>query len=78
LDSLVKYNRDELNDDDKVSYDDFKREMEINIEGLSFHDNYMPLNQFSSIHLTFAQLGSGGVIQPFKTVKDYDDWLQRA
>lgn len=25
LDSLVKYNRDELNDDDKVSYDDFKK-----------------------------------------------------
>ena len=78
LDDLKKFDRETLIDEDKVSYDDFKREMEINIEGFSFHDNYMPLNQFSSMHLIFAQFGSGSVVQPFKTVKDYDDWLKRA
>jgi uncharacterized protein (DUF885 family) len=25
----------------------------------------------------FAQFGSGSVVQPFKTVKDYENWLQR-
>ena len=74
---ITKFERDALNDNDKLSFDAFKREMEINIEGLKFHDNYFPLNQFASAHLTFGQLGSGSVIQPFKTVKDYDDWLQR-
>lgn len=74
---ITKFDRDALNDNDKLSYDIFKREMEMSLEGLSFHDNYQPLNQFQSPHLVFAQLGSGSVIQPFKTVRDYDNWLQR-
>ena len=75
---ISKFDRDALNDNDKLSFDAFSREMDISLEGLTFHDNYMPLNQFSSPHLMFAQFGSGSVIQPFKTVKDYDDWLKRA
>lgn len=74
---ITKFEREALNDTDKLSYDIFKREMQINIEGLAFHDNYTPLNQFQSAHLIFGQLGSGSVIQPFKTVKDYADWLKR-
>lgn len=74
---ITKFERDVLNDNDKLSYDVFKREMQIDLEGLSFHDNYFPLNQFQSTHLVFGQLGSGSVIQPFKTVKDYNDWLKR-
>jgi uncharacterized protein (DUF885 family) len=75
---ISKFERETLNDNDKLSFDAFSREMEINLEGLTYHDNYLPLNQFQSMHLVFAQFGSGSVIQPFKTVKDYDDWLQRA
>lgn len=74
---ISKFERETLNDNDKLSYDDFKREMEINLEGLTFHDNYFPLNQFASAHLLFGQLGSGSVIQPFKTVTDYENWLKR-
>jgi len=74
---ITKFERDALNDNDKLSFDIFKREMQIDLEGLTFHDNYVPLNQFQSMHLLFGQLGSGSVIQPFKTVKDYDDWLKR-
>ncbi|MCY7423142.1 MAG: DUF885 domain-containing protein, partial [Chitinophagaceae bacterium] len=55
----------------------FKREMDMNLEGLTFHDNFMPANQFYALPLTLGQLGSGTGNQPFKTVKDYDDWLQR-
>ncbi len=76
-DYIAKFDREALNENDKLSFDDFSREMNINMEGLGFHDNYFPLNQFASAHLLFAQLGSGSVVQPFKTVKDYDDWLQR-
>ena len=74
---ITKFEREALNDNDKLSYDIFKRDMQLNLEGLTFHDNYTPLNQFQSAHLIFGQLGSGSVIQPFKTVKDYDDWLKR-
>ena len=74
---LSKFEREALNDNDKLSYDDFKREMQISLEGLTFHENEFPLNQFSSAHLLLGQLGSGSVVQPFKTVADYDNWLKR-
>jgi uncharacterized protein (DUF885 family) len=72
------YNRESLSDNDKISYDIFKREMEMSLEGLNFQDNYIPFQQFWGLPLTMGQLGSGTGNQPFKTVKDYDDWLSRA
>lgn len=74
---ITKFERETLNANDQLSYDVFKREMELNKEGLTFHDNYFPLNQFQSAHLFLGQLGSGSSAQPFKTVKDYEDWLKR-
>ena len=37
----------------------------------------MPVNQFRSLPNVLPSLGSGADIQPFKTVKDYDNWLKR-
>jgi uncharacterized protein (DUF885 family) len=74
---ITHFERETLNSNDGVSYDIFKREMEISLEGLGFHDNYMPFNQFYALPLTMGQLGSGAGNQPFKTVQDYDNWLQR-
>ncbi len=37
----------------------------------------MPLLQIQSLHLYVAQLASGASVQPFKTTKDYDNWLSR-
>lgn len=75
---LSKFDREKLNTNDQLSYDVLKRELGINITALGFKDNYMPLNQFSSPHLVLMQMGSGQAYQPFKTVKDYDNWLKRA
>jgi uncharacterized protein (DUF885 family) len=77
LDAISAYKRQDLDTSDKISYDIFKREVEMNLEGLTFHDNYIPFSQFSGIPLMFGQGGSGQGFQPFKTVKDYDDWLGR-
>lgn len=66
-----------LNQQDLLSYEIFKREMRIQIEGLQFNDYLMPINQFWGMHLTFPLLGSGSGNQPFKTVKDYDNFLKR-
>ncbi|OIR05006.1 hypothetical protein GALL_128220 [mine drainage metagenome] len=74
---VTKFDRDQLNDNDKISYDIFKREMEISLEGLKFHTNLIPANQFWGMTLDFGQLGSGEGNQPFKTEKNYDDWLKR-
>jgi uncharacterized protein (DUF885 family) len=78
LQYVSKYDRENLNDADKISYDIFKREMSINIESFKFKDNYIPFQQFWGLPLTMGQLGSGESSQPFKTVKDHDDWLMRA
>src|ERR1051325_1961188 len=88
LTEIKKYNRDDLSENDKISYDIFKREMEITLEGLSLgwfanlvtypDHQYIPFNQFGGIPITLGQLGSGEGSQPFKNIKDYDDWLKRA
>lgn len=74
---LKKFDRNAMNANDQISYDIIKRELDLGLEGLQFNDHYMPLNQFYGFHLTFAQLGSGSVMQPFQTVKDYENWESR-
>ncbi len=78
LEALEKLKRDDLNDNDKLNYDIFKWRLQTSLEGLSFPDNRIPFTQFGGAPLTIAQFGSGTVVQPFKTVKDYDNWIGRA
>ncbi|MEO7174775.1 MAG: DUF885 domain-containing protein [Saprospiraceae bacterium] len=88
LDEIKKYNRDDLSSNDQISYDIFKREMEITLDGLSLgwfanlvtypDHRYIPFNQFGGIPIAIAQLGSGEGSQPFNTIKDYGNWLKRA
>ncbi len=66
-----------MNDNDKLSYRLFKYEMEMNIEGFKYPSHYLPINQFWALTLDMPQLGSGQGNQPFKSVKDYDNFLQR-
>ncbi|KQB99360.1 DUF885 family protein [Pedobacter sp. Hv1] len=77
LDSLTKYDRESLNANDKLSYDFLKDQLDMNIEGLKYHSEYLPFNQMFALPLTIGQLGSGTGAQPFKTVKNYEDWLKR-
>ena len=74
---ITRYDRESLNENDRISYDIFKREMEMSLRGLTLSTNYIPTNQFTGMTLDFGQMGSGEGNQPFKTVKDYDDWLKR-
>lgn len=77
LEKIKKFDRESLSNDDKIAYDIFKREMEIQLESYQFHGEYIPFQQFWGLPLTMGQLGSGEGSQPFKTVKDYEDWLKR-
>lgn len=74
---LGQVERASLPAQDQLSYDIFKSARERDIEGFRFPGHLVPLNQFYSMPNGFAQLGSGNGQQPFKTVKDYDDFLKR-
>lgn len=77
LTGLATYSRDSLSEQEQVSFDIFKREMEVNLRALTFKDHYLPVQQFWGMTLTMPQIGSGKSYQPFKTAKDYDDFLSR-
>lgn len=74
---LTAYDRAALSESDQMNYDVLLWECNINEEGLKFEDHLMPVNQFWSQNLWIGQLASGSSIQPFKTPKDYDNWLAR-
>jgi uncharacterized protein (DUF885 family) len=76
-DSLRLFNRADLSPQEQISYDILKRETELRQELLKYPDNLMPVQQFWGLTLTMPQIGSGQSFQPFKTVKDYDDFLKR-
>ena len=74
---LAKFDREKLDANDKVSYDIFQYEMQHGLAGLKLNTWMLPANQFRGLPITLGQFGSGQSIQPFKTVKDYDNWLGR-
>lgn len=75
---LLKIDRDQLSYQDQLSYDLFKINREQSLEGNQFPFHLQPINQFYSVTNFFVQLGSGTSAHPFKSVKDYDDFLSRA
>ena len=77
LGKLMSIDATQLDDDARLTYDIFKYGREIEIAGYTFRSELLPLNQFSSEPMFFGQMGSGKSIQPFTTVKDYDDFLKR-
>jgi uncharacterized protein (DUF885 family) len=74
---LLNIDRKQLSRQDKLSYDMFRLNREQSLEGERFPGHLQPINQRSSALNSFVQLGRGTGIHPFKTIKDYDDWLSR-
>lgn len=77
LAKVKNFKRESLGEDDQLSYDIFTYEVQLALDGYKYHFEYMPFNQFFALPLTIGQFGSGTSAQPFKTVKDYDNWLKR-
>ncbi len=75
---LAGFDKEKLNEQDKLSYDIFKYTLDLSIEELKYPENLIPFNQFSALTLTMGQLGNGTGAQPFKAVADYDNWIKRA
>ena len=85
--ALSKFDSATLNDNDKKSHEILSYDIDMELRGLDLNfmgsillndNSYIPFDQFNGLPLTFGQMGSGSGIQPFKTVKDYENWLERA
>jgi uncharacterized protein (DUF885 family) len=74
---LLNIDRNQLSRQDRLSYDIFRLNREQSLEGERFPGHLQPMNQRLQTLNSFVQLGSGTSFHPFKTIKDYDDWLSR-
>ena len=78
LDRVQAIGSDGLDGQDLLSYEIFVRNGELSLVAEQFPSWLLPVNQMGSIASYAVLLGSGTSAQPFKTVKDYDNWLARA
>ncbi|WP_115510794.1 DUF885 domain-containing protein [Xanthomonas arboricola] len=69
---------DGLSGQDLLSYQIFVRDARSALAAEQFPSWMLPINQFYNIASIAVVLGSGTGAQPFKTVKDYDNWSRRA
>jgi uncharacterized protein (DUF885 family) len=74
LDRVQKINRAELTGQDVISYDLYLLDKKLNVEGSRFPTEHMAIDQMNGVQITFGQLVAS---TPFRTVKDYEDYLAR-
>ena len=74
---LRTVDRAALDEEHRITYDVFRQSLETQRRGQDFPSHLLPLNQFFNFTAAFAQLGAGTGRHPFRTVKDYDDFLSR-
>ena len=66
-----------LSEEEKNSYEIIKWEVEIGKDLLKQPTNLLPIHQFWGTHLTMGQFAGGTSAQPFKTEKNYTNFLSR-
>jgi uncharacterized protein (DUF885 family) len=67
----------QLTREERLSWEVFVQARTVALEGFQFPNELLPVNQFQGQPQELALFGSGRGPQPFRTVKDYDDWVQR-
>jgi uncharacterized protein (DUF885 family) len=74
---LAKVDETKLNSEEKISYEIIKWEVSVGKDLLKQPSNLIPIHQFWGTHLTMGQYAGGTAAQPFKTEKDYRNFLKR-
>ena len=81
LAALAGIDRSALSQAERISYDTFKWQREMDLRGLQPDllalTRVRPLDHFNGFHAQFAQLSAGESFAPFKTVADYENGLTR-
>jgi uncharacterized protein (DUF885 family) len=69
--------RARLDADAGLTYDIFKRQRELDIEGLTYPAELLPVNPFDGMPQQFARAAADTELHPLKAAKDYEHWLLR-
>jgi uncharacterized protein (DUF885 family) len=64
-----------LDAESRLTYDIFKRQRELDIDGFTYPSELTPINPFDAMPLQFARMAADPGLQPFLTAKDYENWL---
>jgi uncharacterized protein (DUF885 family) len=76
-DRLRSIDRNAASETRRLAAEILDYELTMRLEAMPFNFDRIPFHQFDGLPLTFGQMGSGSGSHPFKSVKDYDDWLKR-
>jgi uncharacterized protein (DUF885 family) len=81
LQRLAAIDRAALSPTDRIAYDVFKRDNELNLRGLQPQmlalTAVRPLDHFFGFHTFYPDVASGQGAAPFKTLEDYENNLKR-
>jgi uncharacterized protein (DUF885 family) len=77
LERLAALDAKGLVEEDLVTYEAFKRQRELNVAGYRYPSELLAVDQFMNWPSVFAQLASGEGVHPFRTTRDYDNFLAR-
>src|SRR5882757_1207467 len=77
LGEVLNMPRDGLDAASRLTYDIFKRQRELNIEGLVFPAELLPINPFGGTPQQFAAQASSLAQHPPAAAAGYEDWLRR-
>ena len=77
LERLASVDPMQLQGEDLISYEAFKRQRELNVYGYRYPSELLAIDQFDNWATVFAQLASGTGAHLFRTAQDYDEFLAR-
>ena len=77
LDGLNTYDEKQLGERDKLNYQILRYDLTTKLAAMEFPEYLTPMNQMFDFRYYFSVMGSGTSIHPFKSTKDYDDFLKR-
>jgi uncharacterized protein (DUF885 family) len=77
LDEVRAIDTASLTPAERISYDLFVSEREREVRAERFPFELLPINPAGSLLTVMPALGSATNAQPFQTVQDYENWLQR-
>ncbi|MCX7174546.1 MAG: DUF885 domain-containing protein [Proteobacteria bacterium] len=77
LKALRRVRRSSLSADEQLSYDLLKYDVSTRLESLKYPRHLLPIQHMECVPVKLAGWAGGQSVQPFKTVRNYENFLKR-